>query len=280
MPGNLFQGSEIIEKIMSRILFLGSGGGRWSTIFQARATGGFRIELSDDKIHVDPGPGAIVKCTEFKTNPRSTNAVIVTHCHLDHFNDARVMVEAMSMSRKRGIFAGSKSVIEGYDNFSPVLDKYHTTLPNKVVKLEPGTELKLNNCKVRATTAKHADPTTVGLQFDTEYGKISHITDTEYFSGLAKEHSGCRIAIINLMRPGSDRIPYHLCTEDAIQLVKELNPEIALFQHFGLKLLRAGPESEVKKIAEETGIECVAVTDGYEYELAHGTQKSLSDFEK
>lgn len=265
---------------MSRILFLGSGGGRWSTIFQARATGGFRIELENDRIHVDPGPGAIVRCREFHAKPRSTNCIIVTHCHLDHFNDAKIMVEAMSMTKKKGIFAGSRSVVDGYEDFEPVLDKYHATLPKEIVTLEPGSVLELNDCRVHAVKSKHEDPTTVGLRFDTGFGRISYITDTEYFDGLAKEHRGCKIAIINLMRPKADRIPFHLCTEDAIKLVKALKPKIALFKHFGLKMIRAGPEAEVREIGEATGTPCIAVKDGYEFVLAEGTQKSLSDFGK
>ena len=42
---------------MVRITFLGTGGGRFATIYQARATGGFYIE-DGRNLHVDPGPGA------------------------------------------------------------------------------------------------------------------------------------------------------------------------------------------------------------------------------
>ena len=44
-----------------RLTFLGSGGGRWVVLRQLKASGGFVLELSDQKMHVDPGPGALVR---------------------------------------------------------------------------------------------------------------------------------------------------------------------------------------------------------------------------
>ncbi|MGZ7095995.1 MAG: MBL fold metallo-hydrolase, partial [Methanobacterium sp.] len=101
---------------------LGSGGGRFATITQRRMTGGLRIDGIDGKnIHIDPGPGALVRTYQFGLNPLKLDAVLVSHSHTDHYNDAEVLIEAMTrgMTRNKGAVFGSKSVIEGYKQFGP-----------------------------------------------------------------------------------------------------------------------------------------------------------------
>ena len=74
---------------MTELIFLGTGGGRFAMITQRRATGGFRLNLDKFKIHVDPGPGAIVRSIQNKQNPQNLNCIIVTHAHPDHATDYR-----------------------------------------------------------------------------------------------------------------------------------------------------------------------------------------------
>ena len=43
---------------MTRLTFLGTGGGRFVTLNQERSTGGIYLE-DGYKVHIDPGPGAV-----------------------------------------------------------------------------------------------------------------------------------------------------------------------------------------------------------------------------
>lgn len=80
-----------------KITFLGSGGGRFSAISQRRMTGGFRIDnLGGKNYHIDPGPGALIRTYQFGFNPRNLNGVFVSHSHTDHYNDAEILIEAMT----------------------------------------------------------------------------------------------------------------------------------------------------------------------------------------
>ncbi len=266
---------------MARIFFLGSGGGRWNTIAQHRATGGFRIELEKEQVHVDPGPGAIVKCREFGINARKTSVVACTHCHLDHYNDLEIVVEAMSMGEeKKGILLGSRSVLEGFEKFEPAVSAYHKGLPKRVEVLEAGKKIMLEECGITPTRTKHEDPTCCGLRFSTKFGDISCVSDTEYFEGLAEEHKNARMLIVNLMRPDSDRIPGHLCTEDVIKLVREAKPETVILQHFGIKMIFANPQIQARRVEKETGVRVIAAADGMAFGLEAGGQKTLSAFGK
>ena len=111
----------------------------FATITQKRMTGGFRIEDIDGKnIHVDPGPGALVRTYQFGLNPMKVNILVVSHSHTDHYTDAEVMLEAMTrgMTRKKGTLVGSRSVIEGYEKWGPCISKYHMSKPDVFVMEE------------------------------------------------------------------------------------------------------------------------------------------------
>ena len=97
------------------IVFIGTGGGRFNLIAQERGTGGFRIN-GGINIHVDPGPGALLRGNELGQDARNLDYVIVTHDHIDHVNDAALLLEAMSdYSRGRGGgLVSSKSVLVVY----------------------------------------------------------------------------------------------------------------------------------------------------------------------
>ncbi|GAF83633.1 unnamed protein product, partial [marine sediment metagenome] len=69
------------------LVILGSGGGRHHIRTQYRATGGILFKFNGNQAHLDPGPGAIVRINQYNEDPTKTNLFIVTHMHIDHFND-------------------------------------------------------------------------------------------------------------------------------------------------------------------------------------------------
>ena len=65
---------------------------------------------------MDPGPGALTNMCQIGYDLRKTDAVVVSHCHPDHYSDAASVIEGMTYGGwvKRGSFYGTKSVIEGH----------------------------------------------------------------------------------------------------------------------------------------------------------------------
>ena len=111
-----------------KITFLGSGGGRFSAISQRRMTGGFRIDnLGGKNYHIDPGPGALIRTYQFGFDPRNLSGVVVTHAHTDHYNDAEILIEAMTrgMTRHFGTIVGCESVLNGFEKWGPCISSYH-----------------------------------------------------------------------------------------------------------------------------------------------------------
>ena len=62
---------------MARLSMLGTGGGRHTTMFQARSTGGFLLDAGKSRIHMDPGPGALTNMCNIGYDLRSTDAILV-----------------------------------------------------------------------------------------------------------------------------------------------------------------------------------------------------------
>lgn len=260
-----------------RFTFLGSGGGRFAAISQRRMTGGFRIDnLGGKNYHIDPGPGALIRTYQFGFDPRNLSGVIVSHSHTDHYNDAEILIEAMTrgMTKNLGTIVGSESVLEGYKEFGPCISKYHQSKPNKLI-LNSGDYKQLNNLKIKGTSTSHGDPTGIGFQMNYKGFRISYTSDTDYFEGLAHEHKRADILIASVLRPGSRSIDGHMCTQEFIDLVSEVKPKVAVMTHLGLKMITSNPVTEARKVFKQTGIKTIAAYDGLTFNINYHNPKKF-----
>ncbi|MBQ8017143.1 MAG: MBL fold metallo-hydrolase [Methanobrevibacter sp.] len=258
-----------------KITFLGSGGGRFSAISQRRMTGGFRIDnLGGKNYHIDPGPGALIRTYQFGFDPRNLSGVFVSHAHTDHYNDAEILIEAMTrgMTKSLGTIVGSESVLDGYDKWGPAISKYHQSKPDKII-LKPGEVQQLNNTKIKGTATSHGDPTGVGFQIDYRGFKLSYTADTAYFDGLADYHKGADILIASVLRPGNRSINGHMCSKNFIDLINEVKPQVAVMTHLGLKMISSNPVTEAKKISKKTGVKTIAAYDGLSFNVNYNNPK-------
>ncbi len=241
----------------------------FATITQKRMTGGFRIEDIDGKnIHVDPGPGALIRTYQFGLNPMKVNILLVSHAHTDHYTDAEVMLEAMTkgMTRKKGTVVGSRSVIEGYERWGPCISKYHLSKPDVVV-MEDGDHKRFDKLDLTATKTLHGDPKAVGFKMKYDNFTISYTTDTEYFPELHTYHEGADVLIASVIRAGSERVRGHMSVDDFEALVKEVKPKLAIMTHLGMKFIMEYPEREAQRVTQNTGIKVLAARDGMRIDL-------------
>ncbi|WP_299523947.1 MBL fold metallo-hydrolase [uncultured Methanobrevibacter sp.] len=252
-----------------KITFLGTGGGRFSAISQRRMTGGFRIDnLNGKNYHVDPGPGALVRTYQFGFDPRNLDGVFISHAHTDHYNDAEILIEAMTrgMTKEYGVILGNKSVLDGFERWGPAISKYHQSHSKKYV-LEENKSENIGGFSIKGTKTIHGDPKGIGFQIDYKGFKISYTSDTGYFEDLPKYHEGADILIASVLRPGNKSIKGHLCSRNFIELLKNVKPKLAIMTHFGLKMLSIDPIDEAKRITRESGVKTLAAFDGMSFEV-------------
>jgi len=247
-----------------QLVLLGTGGGRFATLTQKRRTGGIRFISESLHIHLDPGPGALIYSLNMKLDPQKVKAVLVSHCHPDHYTDAEILVEAMTrgMTTRRGVLAAPRSVLFGSEVCGPAISKYHQQMPERVIEARPGVTFTVNDMKILTTEARHTDPDTVGYRLETrDVGDIGYTSDTEYFEGAGKPYKGVRLLLLCVMRPSGQPWKGHMTTEDAVKIVKEASPEMAVTTHFGMKMIFKGPAREAKTIEEKTGVPTLAASD-------------------
>ncbi|WP_409197788.1 MBL fold metallo-hydrolase [Methanobrevibacter acididurans] len=252
-----------------KITFLGSGGGRFATISQKRMTGGFRIDdFAGKNYYIDPGPGALVRSYQFGLNPTTIDGVFVSHTHTDHYNDAEILIEAMTrgMTKNYGVIMGSQSVCEGYKKWGPAISDYHKSKSLNIV-LKPGEVKRTKDFTIKGTKTIHGDPTGVGFQMKAGNITVSYTSDTKYFPELYKYHKDADILIASVLRPGTKSIKGHMCTNNFSNLVNEVKPKLAIMTHFGFKMLNSNPVNEAKKVMRKTGVKTIAAFDGLKIDI-------------
>ncbi len=213
---------------------------------------------------------------KYNLDPTKTKAIIVSHCHTDHYNDAEVLVEAMTNggTQQKGSIFGSESVINGANGIGPGISAYHQTKAKDVRALQSGDKTKIGRMVIEATPTFHSDPTGIGLKLWTNEGVVSYTSDTELKDEIIGAHKNTRVLIMSVTRPLEARIPHHMTTEDAAILVNEIQPELAIMTHLGIKFLRSKPNRQAEWVKKETGVETIAARDGMSLKI--GTELTIS----
>jgi len=251
---------------VNRIIFLGTAGARVTVFKQVRASGGIWLTLDDTNILIDPGPGSLVRClrSKAKLNPEELNAIILSHKHLDHSADVNVMIEAMTGGgfKKKGILFAPMDALEQ----DPVVLRYLKNYLNKIEILREGSEYTVKKVKFTTPVRHIHGVETYGINFVDKNISLSYITDTRYFEAIPNHYKG-KVLIINVVRLKPSQYD-HLCLEDAKNIIKAVNPKLAILTHFGMTMIRAKPWELAEKLSSELDTKVIAASDGMNLDLS------------
>ena len=247
----------------TKLTFLGTGGGRFATMYQIRSTGGIYLSDNGLNLHIDPGPTAAYNLMRASIDPENTDALLISHCHPDHYSDAEILVEGMCSGgmKKKGAVIGSTSVIHGDGDFESPISTYHKSICARVLSVSCGDRFRIGNTVIEVTPTQHSDPFGVGFKTHTKNGIISYVGDSDLSSEVINAHKGARVLILNVTRPLNSKVPGHLCTEEAAIFAKEILPEIVVLTHLGLKFIKQGPSRQAKYIEKNSGAKVIAAED-------------------
>ena len=247
----------------TRIVFLGTGGGRHTTMYQTRSTGGFLLMNGENIVHVDPGPGALTQMQQIRYDLTRTDSVVISHAHPDHYANAESVIEGCSFGgwKRRGHIYGSITAIEGRSGLGPCISRYHQKIAKDCSVLVPGDVVTIGGMNTEICKSEHNDPTTIGMRFHTGNGIVSYVSDTDYADSIAEQYIGSRVLILPVTAPNDLHIKGHLCTDLAIKFINIVKPEIAIFIHLGIVMIRAGPEQQADKAEKATGVRTIAARD-------------------
>ena len=240
---------------MGHLTFLGTGGGRFVFLTQRRHSGGVWLGLGGIDIIIDPGPASLVRALEASLSPQGLDAVVVTHNHLDHYNDAELMIEAMTCGMKAscGIFACQRDVLD-------YISDYHLSKP-KIVIMDSGKRFFIGPLVFEPIPTKgHAEGLGIRISLDGE--TLTYSSDTDYEDGMEKAYMDSKVLILNTLFPLGHHSPTHLCTDDALRIADMVRPELLILNHFGIRMLNEGPATQARIVEERTGVRTLAAYDG------------------
>ena len=259
------------------LVILGSGGGRHHIRTQYRATGGILYKFNGIQAHIDPGPGALVRLNQYGEDPTKTELFIVTHAHLDHYNDLSAVIESSRDSLhdkeynyyKKGILITTEEVLH-------LVSDYHINMLQKVVSFRPGDKYNYNRVEIIGTKVVHSrNMEGFGIRFNLSDYSIAFTSDTMVFDGFSEQFFGVDLLILNLLRPDSVTCKRHLCTDEVIPYINKIRPRLKtlIITHFGAymdspKSIKNFVPNQVKKLIESTKIaHVVAAKDGLKIKI-------------
>jgi phosphoribosyl 1,2-cyclic phosphodiesterase len=190
--------------------------------------------------------------------------LLVSHAHLNHSNDLNAVIDAMTYSGldKKGVLVSNKVVVNGNDEYLPTLSPYYRDFLERFIVLEPGQRVGINEIEVLALKTKHSDPHTIGFKFFTPYFTLAYSSDTRYSSELIEEYKNSNILILNVPSIKKEKSKDNLCVEDAIKIIRGVNPRLAIIQHFGMDMLKADTLYQIREIQKATDVQTIAAKDG------------------
>jgi ribonuclease BN (tRNA processing enzyme) len=270
----------------NRILFLGTAGDEVVASKQIRASGGIIINTQGYQFMIDPGPGALNQAKKYNVNLRENTVVLVSHAHINHCNDINAVLAAMSHNNldTKGVLIANSTVVNGDEKTKPYLTEFHKGSVERIIIPDPGQRVGIEDVEIITLKAKHTDQKTVGFKFITPEFSLAYSSDTGYNTELVKEYANTDILILNVVHPFEKKEEFNLNSDDAVNLIKRVNPKLAIITHFGKDMMEANPVYQAREISKITGIDVIAAEEGTSIdpvEYASKTrQKKLEGFER
>ena len=113
------------------------------------------------------------------------------------------------------------------------------------------------------------------LREDLESVAVPYLVGKVYSDEIADQYIGSRVLILPVTTPRGNRIRYHMCTDDAVPFIQRVKPELAIFVHLGVVILRRGVDEEASYVQQETGVRTMAAHDLMVMDV--GEEISLTD---
>ena len=251
---------------MISVRFLGTGGARFVVARQIRASGGMWLRFGDTQMHVDPGPGALVRALSAAPpcEPAQLDALLLSHKHLDHSNDINVMIEAMSQGgwKPRGTLLAPRDALEG----EPVVHPYAQRFVSGVSVLEERSgPYPINDVEIRTSIRHVHSVETYGLHFRYHGTTLSYLPCGRFFEGLIADYAAHApdALIMNVLRFRDALDVDHLTFDDARRIIAGVKPKVVVMTHFGTKMLEAQPARLARSLEDEFGVRAFAAYDDW-----------------
>ncbi len=249
----------------TKVVFLGTSGGRVTTFRLIRRSGGFLIDWGNSKVHVDPGPGAFVYLKEKGIDYRTVDLIVLSHIHLDHTADVNTLIEACTdggKHRNLSLFA-PRSAVEGRER---VVLPYLIDRLSFLGIMEEGKEFEYREIKVKPVMKHtHHGVENYSLLFN---DSIVYLPCAKFEERMFEIYpKGLELMIVSTTfyrkRPHID----HLSVEEVRELISVCRPKRTVLTHFSVEMHEMNPRRVADELSHDLGLEVLAAEDGMELEF-------------
>lgn len=216
------------------------------------------------QLHVDPGPGALVRALSHvpPCNPRDLDGIVLSHKHLDHSGDVNVMIEAMTSGgfRRRGVLLAPADALDGEHVVLPYAQRFVERI--EIAKERSGPH-HIGEVEVH-TSIKHIHAVeTYGMHFRYGNRTVSYLPCGRYFEGLAEDYASHKpdVLVVNVLRYRDGMDVDHMTFDQARSVISAVRPHVAVMQHFGTKMLEQDPARLARELEDDLGIRVIAAYD-------------------
>ena len=238
-----------------RLQFIGCGdafgsGGRFNTCFY--------VEAVDGTFLIDCGATSLVAMKKLDIDRNAISAIVVTHFHADHFGGIPFfMLGAQFFSKRRepltiigpvGLEAWYERVMEtAFPGSSKASQKFELRL----VEIEAGTSLVVDDLKVSAFQALHGPPDGpyLAVRVDVEGRSITYTGDTEWTPALIPAAQDADLFIAEAYFRDK-AIATHLSLNTIEANLEQLRPKRLVLTHMSDDML-GHPDRENFETAED-----------------------------
>lgn len=217
-------------------------------------------------------------------NLRANTALLVSSNNIYSSNDVNAVIDAMTYNGfdKKGVLIANDAVINGNQEETPLLKKYYKNFLERFIVLENGKRVGINDIEIEALKTKNSDD--LGFKLIAPDFTLTYTGNTEYSYEIASQYENSSVLILNLQYLNRNEGKNGLCKEDAIKIVRNVNPKLAIITHFGINLHKVDPLYEAREIQKETGCRVISANDGMivnpiSYAVEQG-QKTLYKYDK
>lgn len=257
----------------NEIIFLGTAGNITVASKNLRKSGGIIIRAGEIQLHIDPGPGALRSAAEANVNLRENTAVLVSHAHLNHCNDVNAVLAAMTHNKLdvKGILIGNESFLK--DPTLSVMTRFAETCAEKIILAEQGKNIAIEDIEIEFIKTLHKD-SSIGFKIKTPKFILTYSGDTSYDREIIDQYLQSDILILNVPFPFGEK-EHLLNSDDAVNILKFVKPQVAIITHFGNKMISASPIYEAREIQKQSGVPTLAAEDGMHIDpLAYSKERT------
>lgn len=197
------------------------------------------VQVNDNNFVIDSGPD--FRYQMLRCGIRKLDALIFTHEHKDHvagMDDIRPF--NFILKHKVNVYASKQVQVALKREFPYVFEDFkYPGVPEVEMHLIDENPFEINGVKIEPLEVSHYQLPVLGFKI----GGLCYITDANFISEEVKAKiKNCNILVINALR--KEKHVSHFNLKEALDLIKELNPEKAYLTHISHQL---GKHMDVEK---------------------------------